>query len=58
VVVNRVLGLSRQQRRRWRAMAHRLRTSGRPEDIARLEGRLAYLQMLNPQQASALKARL
>jgi retron-type reverse transcriptase len=59
VVVNLTLGLSRQERRRLRAMAHRL---GRPETkdatsscLAALEGKLAYLSMLNPQQASRLR---
>lgn len=53
VVVNKTLGLSRQERRRLRAMVHRLhQKAGAPaEDHARLEGKIAYLAMLNPQQA-------
>src|SRR6185369_10840979 len=51
VVVNHVLGLSRQERRRLRAMAHRLRgessSEARPGLQAMLRGKLAYLSMLN-----------
>jgi len=58
VVVNEVLGLSRQERRRLRAALHRL--GQEPESDAalarrnRLEGQLAYLAMLNPAQAGKL----
>jgi RNA-directed DNA polymerase len=63
VVVNRVMGLSRQERRRLRAMIHHLRqaqAAGQPDDgrLAYLRGKLAYLAMLNPEQALALKARM
>jgi hypothetical protein len=54
VIVNEVLGLSRQQRRTLRAALHRLRLEGSGRD-ARLEGHLAYLHMLNPAQAQRLK---
>ena len=58
VVVNHVLGLSRQERRRLRAMAHRLRgessSEARPGLQAMLRGKLAYLSMLNPSQATHL----
>jgi hypothetical protein len=60
VVVNDVLGLSRQTRRRLRAAIHRCaqaQAAGTPADpaqLARLEGELAYLAMLNPQQAQRL----
>ena len=58
VVVNQVLGLSRQERRRLRAMAHQLRHESegerRPDLNARLRGKLAYLSMLNPRQAAQL----
>jgi hypothetical protein len=58
VVVNQVLGLSRQERRRLRAMAHQLRgnSSGEPRPAlnAMLRGKLAYLSMLNPSQAVQL----
>ena len=58
VVVNQVLGLSRQERRRLRAMAHQLRgdSSGEPRPglKAMLRGKLAYLAMLNPSQATQL----
>lgn len=61
VVVNQTLGLSRKERRRWRASAHQL--SLRPESEraglrAQLEGRIAFLHMLNPRQAEALARRL
>jgi len=60
VVVNKTLGLSRQERRRLRAMAHHLRqeqSSGNaaPEKLAELRGHLAYLSMLNPEQAEKVK---
>jgi hypothetical protein len=60
VVVNQVLGLSRQERRRLRAMIHRLkqdRAAGKPEDGRGpyLLGKLAYLAMLNPAQAEHLR---
>jgi hypothetical protein len=63
VVVNRVMGLSRQERRRLRAMIHHFRQgqdAGQPDDgqLAYLRGKLAYLAMLNPEQALALKARM
>ncbi len=62
-VVNEVLGLSRQERRLLRAEIHRLgeeATAGRPDPARyrRLQGRLAYLAMLNPAQADALRKRL
>ncbi len=60
VVVNKVLGLSRQHRRRLRAAAHRLRLrpatgSASFGGIAEFQGRLAYLSMLNPGQADKLR---
>ena len=57
VVVNQVLGLSRQERRRLRAMAHQLGRDGGNADAtrgARLEGKIAYLSMLNPEQAARI----
>jgi hypothetical protein len=58
VVVNEELGLSREERRRLRAMIHRLSQEDAPDpkDIEYVEGKLAYLQMLNPAQADALRA--
>ena len=61
VVVNDELGLSRQVRRRWRAMIHQMkqeRSRGElePERVDKLEGKLAYLEMLNPDQAGPLRA--
>lgn len=63
VVVNDVLGLSRKDRRRLRAAAHRLRRESqlnpRPDDFTErlnmLRGYVAYLSMLNPDQARQLK---
>jgi RNA-directed DNA polymerase len=59
VVVNKNLGLSRQERRRLRAMAHQLSCqedgAEKPGLFARLEGKVAYLCMLNPQQAAKIK---
>jgi hypothetical protein len=58
VTVNQVLGLSRKERRKLRAMIHQEGT--RPasaETSARIDGKLAYLSMLNPKQAEALRAR-
>jgi hypothetical protein len=58
VVVNQVLGLSRQERRRLRAMAYQLRSQSagepRPGLKAVLRGKLSYLSMLNPRQAAQL----
>lgn len=54
VVVNETAGLSRTQRRRLRAAIHQLN----PNDDAKrrhLEGKLAYLQMLNADQAKPLQ---
>jgi RNA-directed DNA polymerase len=60
VTVNEVAGLSRRERRRVRALAHQVRMvreSGTPEPAreAELAGKLAYLAMLNPAQAAALR---
>lgn len=59
VVVNQVLGLSRQERRRLRAMAHQVGkklSQNQPDDRhAKLQGKLAYLAMLNPQQADSVR---
>jgi RNA-directed DNA polymerase len=62
VVVNHVLGLSRQERRRWRAMAHQLRRqtwegTATPARLAEFRGKLAYLSMLNFEQAATLRSR-
>ena len=58
VVVNQVLGLSRQERRRLRAAAHRLQTKPDADATERrkLEGKLAYLAMLNPAQADKIRS--
>ena len=61
VIVNDVLGLSRQERRRLRAALHqaslRARSAGGALQIdATLRGKLAYLKMLNPAQAARLTA--
>lgn len=56
VIVNQVAGLSRQQRRRWRAALHQLQINN-PSALpdARLRGMLAYLAGLNPEQARRLE---
>jgi hypothetical protein len=59
VVVNRTLGLSRQERRRLRAAAHQLGRQNGGVDLgarqAKFQGKVAYLSMLNPQQALPFK---
>jgi len=59
VVVNQTLGLSRQERRRLRAMAHRLsrQTQGERDSAlcAKFDGKIAYLSMLNPHQAAQIR---
>lgn len=59
VTVNRERGLSRRERRRLRAALHQAR-QGSPGAPTRrqLEGKLAYLSMLNTRQADALRAGL
>ena len=62
VVVNQTLGLSRQERRRMRAMAHHLsRQSTADKTIeklrAKFDGKVAYLSMLNPTQAAPFTGR-
>ncbi|HEU0158405.1 MAG TPA: reverse transcriptase family protein [Hyphomicrobiaceae bacterium] len=57
VIVNRTLGLSRQERRKLRAALHRQKTAAAAAsagEAARLKGKLAYLFMLNRDQAAAL----
>jgi RNA-directed DNA polymerase len=62
VVVNEVVGLSRQKRRLLRAAIHRLSRETdhfqRQTLLAKLQGHLAYLHMLNPPQADRLRQRL
>lgn len=56
VTVNDVVGLSRQQRRRIRAMLHQQqRDNGTLDRVA--IGTLAWVHMLNPQQAARLRER-
>ena len=59
VVVNETAGLSRQERRRLRAAIHQRRQAGTPDLVKdwQLQGKLAYLRMLNPAQADALVAK-
>jgi retron-type reverse transcriptase len=61
VTVNEVLGVSREERRRMRAALHQLRMAqqrgdNEPGVAARLEGKLAYVHMLNASQARRLRA--
>jgi retron-type reverse transcriptase len=56
VTVNDVAGLSRQQRRRLRALIHQTDTaSASPTVLARIRGKLAFLAMLNPRQAASIQ---
>jgi RNA-directed DNA polymerase len=56
VTVNSVLGLSRQKRRRIRAMLHAARTTPTGDKRrAELAGLLAWVHMLNPEQAEKLR---
>ncbi len=59
VTVNQVLGLSRKERRKLRAALHqqglaRKEGKGDARNDARIQGKLAWLQMLNADQAAAL----
>src|SRR5215510_9584240 len=58
VVVNKAIGLSRQERRKLRAALHRQKaqaaTAASAGERLRLMGKLAYLAMLNKAQAAAL----
>jgi RNA-directed DNA polymerase len=56
VVVNKTLGLSRQERRRLRAALHQRGHVMKADSLEsrRLDGKVAYLRMLNADQAEAL----
>jgi RNA-directed DNA polymerase len=54
VIVNKDMGLSRQTRRKLRAALHQKSKADAPA-LARLEGKIAYLHMLNPAQAARLR---
>ena len=58
VTVNETLGLSRRERRRIRAAIHQLGDNPSAEELARVRGRLAWVHMLNPDQAARLAERL
>src|SRR5215470_17215285 len=56
VIVNRDMGLSRQERRKLRAALHQQQSNAQGAGIGpRLLGKLAYLHMLNPKQALTLR---
>jgi retron-type reverse transcriptase len=60
VTVNDKAGLSRKERRRLRAALHRLEQEkahgeADPVQLRQVQGRLAYVAMLNPEQAAALQ---
>ena len=56
VTVNRDLGLSRRERRTLRAALHHARTDSKDSQVwRRLQGKVAYLSMLNSQQAAGLR---
>ena len=57
VTVNKTMGLSRHERRKLRAALHRQSVAkgvGDPREQLRVQGKLAYLYMLNREQAFAL----
>ena len=58
VTVNKVLGLSRPERRKLRAAVHHLVKGNPVVDAAVVRGKIAYLAMLNPAQAEPLRKRL
>lgn len=58
VTVNETLGLSRKERRKIRAAIHSYRQNPDPAKRAEIEGKLAWLHMLNPDQAEALREKL
>jgi len=62
VTVNDVAGLSRRERRQLRAVIHRLNnpSADRPATMSetQLRGQLAWLNMLNPEQAEQLRQQL
>jgi RNA-directed DNA polymerase len=59
VTVNDVAGLSRQERRRLRAMIHQTnKESANPAVLARIRGKLAFLAMLNTRQAASMRKTL
>ena len=62
VIVNKTLGLSRQERRRLRAMAHRLShqkdAETDPQLRAKFDGKIAFLAMLNPEQAARIRSEM
>lgn len=58
VTVNEVAGLSRRERRRLRAAIHQQASRPDADERRRLAGRIAYLHMLNPEQAAPLAAQL
>lgn len=58
VTVNETLGLSRKERRRIRAAIHQLGNNPSPEALARVRGRVAWVHMLNADQAARLRKRL
>lgn len=56
VIVNKDMGLSRSDRRKLRAALHHQKVGKAGQaDAARLKGKIAYLNMLNPVQAQRLK---
>ncbi len=55
VTVNEVLGLSRQERRRIRAMLHQAEKTGDGKLRQQAEGHVAWVNMLNAEQAAKLR---
>ena len=56
VIVNKDMGLSRKDRRKLRAALHHQKVGKADQaEAARLKGKIAYLNMLNPAQARRLR---
>jgi hypothetical protein len=54
VIVNQAMGLSRKERRRIRAAVHQQRKIPDAAKSRQLQGKIAYVRMLNPAQAEGL----
>lgn len=58
VTVNRVMGLSRKERRLLRAAIHNAQLKNDIAQLNHLRGKIAFLKMLNPKQAGKLRQQL
>ncbi len=63
IVVNRRIGINRREIRRLRALLHKAQKhglasqnpTGDPQFVSRLRGRIAFVRMINPEQAQPLE---